>query len=70
LSSEAIEVRVAAQPRDGAANEAVRRTLAEALGIPVARVSLKRGAGARIKFFEIDGLERAAVFARLRSVAK
>jgi uncharacterized protein YggU (UPF0235/DUF167 family) len=67
LSAEAIEIRVAAPPRDGAANQAVRLALAQALGVPVSRVRLKRGASAHIKFFEIDGLEHAEVFARLRT---
>jgi uncharacterized protein YggU (UPF0235/DUF167 family) len=67
LSSEAIAIRVAAPPRDGAANQAVRLALAQALGVPVSSIRLKRGASARTKFFEIDGLERAEVFARLRA---
>jgi len=39
---------------DGRATEAARRALAEALGVPKARVSLKAGAASRDKLFAID----------------
>jgi len=66
VAAREIEVRVAAPARDGAANDAVRRTLAEALGLPLAKVRLKRGAASRTKVFEVAGLERGEVEARLR----
>ena len=48
-----LTARVRAKPQDGAANEAVRRLLAEAFGIPASRVELLRGATAREKLFRI-----------------
>ena len=67
LDERGIEVRVAAPPREGAANDAVRRALAEALGLPVSRIRLIRGAAARTKLFEIEGLERSEIEGRIRA---
>ena len=67
VAARAIEARVAAPARDGAANDAARRALAEALGIPLLRIRLKRGATSRTKYFEIDGLELNEAFVRLRA---
>jgi uncharacterized protein YggU (UPF0235/DUF167 family) len=50
-----LKVRVRAAPSDGAANEAVRRLLAKALGRPASAVSLEAGATARLKTFLITG---------------
>jgi hypothetical protein len=50
-----LKVRVRAVPEDGAANEAVRQVLAEALGCPVSAVILAAGATARVKTFRISG---------------
>jgi uncharacterized protein YggU (UPF0235/DUF167 family) len=50
-----LKVRVRAVPEDGAANEAVRRLLAKALGLPASAVSLEAGATARLKTFLIAG---------------
>lgn len=54
-----------AAPVEGAANAAVERLIAEALGIPKSRVQVARGATARIKTVEIDGLDDAEVERRL-----
>jgi uncharacterized protein YggU (UPF0235/DUF167 family) len=64
---DAVEVRVTAKPRDGAANAAAGRLLAEALRVPVSSVTLVRGARSRIKTFEVTGLERDATLVRLRT---
>ena len=48
-------VRVRALPEDGAANDAVRRLLAKALGCPAAAVSLTAGATGRVKTFRVEG---------------
>jgi hypothetical protein len=50
-----LKVRVRAAPEDGAANEAVRRVLARALGIPASSVRLQAGATARVKTFHAAG---------------
>ena len=57
----ALVVRVTAPPVDGRANDAVRKLLAKRLGIAPGRVSLVRGATARDKLVEIDGMEADAV---------
>jgi uncharacterized protein YggU (UPF0235/DUF167 family) len=43
--------------REGKANNAARRALAEHLKVPVSRIRLVRGATARTKTFAIDDLE-------------
>ncbi len=49
----AVQLRVTAPPADGAANEAVLRLLAAALGRPRRDLTLLRGAAARIKLVGI-----------------
>jgi uncharacterized protein (TIGR00251 family) len=56
----ALLVRVTAPPVEGKANDAVRRLLAKRLGIAPARVTVVRGASARDKVVEIDGMETDA----------
>lgn len=48
-----VQLRVTAPPADGAANEAVLRLLAVALGRPPRDLTLLRGATARIKLIRI-----------------
>lgn len=50
---EPIRVFVTAPPADGAANEAVRRLLAKALGVAPSRLELVRGASSRDKRFRL-----------------
>lgn len=50
-----LKTRVRAAPEDGAANEAVRRTLARALDCPVSAVRLAAGATARVKTLVVTG---------------
>lgn len=50
----ALRVRLAAAPVDGAANEALRRWLAQELALPQARIELLRGASGRRKQWLID----------------
>lgn len=54
LEGEPIRVHVTAPPEGGAANDAVRRLLARALGVAPTRLSLARGAGSRDKRFRLD----------------
>lgn len=48
-----LRVRVSAPPADGAANAAVARLLAKALGLPTRDIVLVTGASARQKAFDI-----------------
>jgi uncharacterized protein (TIGR00251 family) len=61
----ALKVRLAAPPVDNAANEALVAFMAETLGLPRRQVRLVAGAGSRRKLLEIDGLDAAALAARL-----
>ena len=49
-----LTVRVREPARDGQANTAVIRALAEEYGVPPSKIKLLRGAGARVKLFAID----------------
>jgi uncharacterized protein YggU (UPF0235/DUF167 family) len=54
---------VTAQPVDGKANAAVIETIAQALGIPRARVQIVRGETGRRKTLRIEGVTLDAVLA-------
>ena len=49
-----LKIRVAEPPVDGRATAAVRRLLADAFGVPQARVELLSGAGGRRKRWRIE----------------
>ena len=49
-----IKVWVTAPPEGGKANDAVRRALAQALGVAPSRLTLTRGESARDKAFRLD----------------
>jgi uncharacterized protein YggU (UPF0235/DUF167 family) len=55
-------------PEDGAANEAVRRLLAKAIGCPASAVVLTAGATARTKTFTLAG-DEGTLAAALASLA-
>lgn len=61
-----LRVRVTAPPADGAANAAVAKLLARALGIPPRDLVLVSGATARQKVFEVEA-DEAEVRRRLNS---
>lgn len=61
-----LKARVAAPPVDGAANAALVRLVASALGVPKSAVTVVAGQTARIKTLEIDG-DPAALSARLEA---
>ncbi|HXG26513.1 MAG TPA: DUF167 domain-containing protein [Candidatus Binatia bacterium] len=64
-----LRVRVAARPVEGAANEALRRLLAEELGVARGRVMLVSGATARTKVVELEAVEPEAVRSRWPGIA-
>ncbi|MGH2348825.1 MAG: DUF167 domain-containing protein [bacterium] len=60
-----LQVRTTAPPLDGRANDAVRRILASALGVPVSRIGLAQGRHSRDKVAEVSGLSSEEVSRRL-----
>jgi uncharacterized protein (TIGR00251 family) len=60
-----LKARVAAPPVEGEANAALVKLIAKALRLPRSAVRIASGETARIKVLEIDGLDEAAVRARL-----
>jgi uncharacterized protein YggU (UPF0235/DUF167 family) len=62
---ETLRVKVREPAEKGRATEAAARLLAEHLGVPSGAVILKRGATARQKLFEVEGLDSGEVRRRL-----
>lgn len=62
---DAIRLRLAAPPVDGAANEELVRFLAERLDLPRRAVRIAAGAASRRKIVEIDGMTAPEIAARL-----
>lgn len=62
-----VVVRVRSAPQGGRATEEARRALAAALGVAPWRITLRTGARARTKVFDVDGLSRDDVAMRLRA---
>lgn len=58
-------VRLRTPPIDGAANAELIEVLAGALGVPRRAVAIVSGERSRVKRVRIDGLDEAAVTARL-----
>lgn len=61
-----VRVWTTAAATGGQANDAVRKLLSKRLGVAPSRLSLVRGATARDKVFEVEGLTIEDVWARLR----
>jgi uncharacterized protein len=57
----ALLIRVTAPPVDGRANDAVCRLVASQLGVARSRVSVVRGASARDKLLEVEGIDSGAL---------
>tara|TARA_Y100000815_G_C13215475_1_gene452290 strand:- start:24 stop:311 length:288 start_codon:yes stop_codon:yes gene_type:complete len=53
VSEGTLQAKVRAKPQDGAANAAVMRLVAKALGVPPSRVELLRGDSSREKLLKI-----------------
>lgn len=64
-----VRLRVRAAPSDGEANAAVIALMALALGLARSEVRLVRGAAARLKTVEIDGLSEPEALARLEAAS-
>jgi uncharacterized protein YggU (UPF0235/DUF167 family) len=59
-----LQVRVAAPPVAGAANDALVRLLARELRVPRSTIALQSGAGARIKSLSIEGSDAGLLLKR------
>lgn len=65
IHGDALKVRVASAPVDGAANEAVVEVLADALGVSQRAVQITTGFASRSKVVEVSGVTVAGVAAIL-----
>jgi hypothetical protein len=63
-----LHVRVTRPATDGQANAAVRRLVADALGLAPSRVRLVAGERARMKRYEVEGLDPAELRTRLAGI--
>lgn len=68
---DAVKVRLAAPPVEGAANDELCRFIAKTVGVPASRVAVVSGAGSRQKVIEIAGVDvehvQAAVLRAMKS---
>ncbi len=62
---DALKIRLAARPIDGAANDELIRFIAEQCVVPRAHVQLQAGAAARRKRLCVQGITAQALLARL-----
>jgi hypothetical protein len=63
-----LKVRVRAAPEDGAANAAVEALLAKRLGAPRGNVRVAKGAAARLKIVDIEGMDAATLARKLEAI--
>ncbi|MBI4199713.1 MAG: DUF167 domain-containing protein [Chloroflexi bacterium] len=61
-----LHLRVTAPPLEGRANDALRRYVADLLGIRRRNVAIRTGLKGRSKVLEIDGLDQGQLDERLR----
>jgi uncharacterized protein YggU (UPF0235/DUF167 family) len=69
LPDGSLRVRVTPPPADGAANLAVLRVLADALGLPRSALTITSGQRGRRKRIVVSGIAPADLVARLRSMS-
>jgi uncharacterized protein (TIGR00251 family) len=60
---ETLKVRLSSPPVDGRANDALRRLLAERLGVPLSAVAIVAGEKSRTKRVAVAGVTREQVLA-------
>ncbi|MDR4463594.1 MAG: DUF167 domain-containing protein [Nitrospira sp.] len=65
VHGDALKIRLAARPVDGAANDELIRFVAECCAIPRARVHIQAGAEARRKRLMVEGISAQVLVARL-----
>jgi uncharacterized protein (TIGR00251 family) len=65
IHGNAIKIRVAAQPVDGAANDELIRFLARTVALPLAAVHIESGTSGRHKLVRLRGVMAERVIARL-----
>jgi len=65
---EAVKIRVAAAPVDGAANSELVKFLAAQLNVPAARVTIVSGAGGRRKTVAVEGMAADEIRSALLSL--
>lgn len=61
VHGEALRIRLAAPPIDGAANEALVDLLAEVLEVPRRAVTIVSGASSRNKLVQVEGIASGAI---------
>ena len=65
MHGDAVKIRLAAPPVDGAANDELVDFLADKLGVPRSAVSIVAGQTGRRKTIEVEGIDRATLEKRL-----
>jgi uncharacterized protein (TIGR00251 family) len=70
MHGDAVKVRLAAPPVDGAANEELIRFVAKRLGVPRSAVRIAAGAASRRKVVEVDGMNADAVRSALLAASR
>jgi hypothetical protein len=65
MHGDAVKIRLAAPPVDGAANEELIRFLAEKLDMPRSAVTIASGHSGRRKMVAFEGIDRPALEKRL-----
>lgn len=61
MHGEALKVRLAAPPVDGAANDALMLLLARELDVPRRAITIVSGASSRSKLVQVEGIASGAV---------
>ena len=65
VHGDALKIRLAARPVDGAANDELIRFIAERCAVPHANVQIQAGAEARRKRLSVQGVSAQVLLARL-----